>query len=742
MKYIMQFSICILVISLLTSVQSVTSKKDEKIGTKNYCVISANEKQMNKFDFSTTTRENDYKITTNDEVINLQLCKPLNRECNGKGNYSICLRKSGKEIVLGKYPPKLEIESQKILFRFTGEKCNQSANYMTSVRMLCDYKATDENSNSITSYKKNQCEIDIHWKTSLACGRQLNINCSVRDPKDNFKFDLSELTKFSDNYEVQVENSSKILLNVCHSLIFGYGSTCSFQSGSCLLNSTVLNVNDENLGEVNKPLFISEKGHLQLVYDEGGMCMTGKSHSKTTITFICNRNPENSQPKHVNTTECNYNIEWQTPLACKNFPPEHKVVPRTQELSEKKPEIMAVKKIESPIKLQGNNQINCSVTTKKGKIDLSPLILTKRNYIVKSNDSEFHINVCSPLSSPDSFKSCQGKAVCKIERDKSGKILHETSLGNSGENPIDLKNDKVILHYKSGAVCPENNKNTISTNISFECDYYARKSSPQYDKYTDCTYLFKWSTIQVCETVVGNFYNNCTISNPLSRTIDLSVLKDQTFYISKANKNYTISICGEKNLCDGSTICEGNNGLGKAINVIYEYPKDSVKLEFTKGTKCENGTFASDITFICNSSSVNIESPVLKSSEPCHLEFEWQTRLVCTSEADNTTTPKKPVPPSDTKDGDKKAEIASSNGIFLVSLITGVAIIVAIVIYLRDPTRRARCSRIVSSPCSSSSNDRVKYCRINTTEEARLLLDNCEPTTVCQSDSDDDLLGA
>lgn len=72
-------------------------------------------------------------------------------------------------------------------------------------------------------------------------------------------------------------------------------------------------------------------------------------------------------------------------------------------------------------------QINCSVTTKKGKIDLSPLILTNSNYIVKSNDSEFHINVCSPLSSPNSFKSCQGKAICKIERDKSGIILHETA---------------------------------------------------------------------------------------------------------------------------------------------------------------------------------------------------------------------------------------------------------------------------------------------------------------------------
>lgn len=57
---------------------------------------------MHTFDFSNTLRENDYKITTSDETIYLQLCKPLNRKCNGSGNYSVCSTKSGrKEIALG-----------------------------------------------------------------------------------------------------------------------------------------------------------------------------------------------------------------------------------------------------------------------------------------------------------------------------------------------------------------------------------------------------------------------------------------------------------------------------------------------------------------------------------------------------------------------------------------------------------------------------------------------------------------
>lgn len=87
--------------------------------------------------------------------------------------------------------------------------------------------------------KENQCEIDIHWKTSLACGEQTITNCSVID-STGFKYDLSKLTKYSDNYEIPVQNSSKILLNVCHSLIFGYGVSCINKAGSCLVNSNAL----------------------------------------------------------------------------------------------------------------------------------------------------------------------------------------------------------------------------------------------------------------------------------------------------------------------------------------------------------------------------------------------------------------------------------------------------------------------------------------------------------------------
>lgn len=54
---------------------------------------------------------------------------------------------------------------------------------------------------------------------------------------------------------------------------------------------------------------------------------------------------------------CDYHIEWKTPLACKGSFEEHKVVTRTKESIENKPDILSIKKEEPPTKLVENNQV-------------------------------------------------------------------------------------------------------------------------------------------------------------------------------------------------------------------------------------------------------------------------------------------------------------------------------------------------------------------------------------------------
>lgn len=72
------------------------------------------------------------------------------------------------------------------------------------------------------------------WKTALACGPRFQTHCTVVNNGSNY--DLSPLTKFSDNYVIHISEmkSSKIVLNVCHSIIRQYGAMCPIKTGACL----------------------------------------------------------------------------------------------------------------------------------------------------------------------------------------------------------------------------------------------------------------------------------------------------------------------------------------------------------------------------------------------------------------------------------------------------------------------------------------------------------------------------
>lgn len=74
------------------------------------------------------------------------------------------------------------------------------------------------------------------WKTHLACGPRNKTNCTVIN--NGLHYDLSPLTTYSQNYIILIDNktSSKIILNVCHTVIFEYNALCQLTSGACLQN--------------------------------------------------------------------------------------------------------------------------------------------------------------------------------------------------------------------------------------------------------------------------------------------------------------------------------------------------------------------------------------------------------------------------------------------------------------------------------------------------------------------------
>ena len=48
------------------------------------------------------------------------------------------------------------------------------------------------------------------------------------------------------------------------------------------------------------------------------------------------------------------------------------------------------------------------------------------NYVVKSNNTEFHINVCRPLVPKQDLTCAHGSAACKATRTSDGTLVNET----------------------------------------------------------------------------------------------------------------------------------------------------------------------------------------------------------------------------------------------------------------------------------------------------------------------------
>ena len=82
-------------------------------------------------------------------------------------------------------------------------------------------------------------DLFIIWKTIAACTQEYQTNCTAKDNKGG-EYNLNPLKQFSDNYRIPIKDSEdlSIILNVCHSVIYGPDSVCPSRSGICLQDTT------------------------------------------------------------------------------------------------------------------------------------------------------------------------------------------------------------------------------------------------------------------------------------------------------------------------------------------------------------------------------------------------------------------------------------------------------------------------------------------------------------------------
>ncbi|XP_070158069.1 cation-independent mannose-6-phosphate receptor isoform X3 [Polyergus mexicanus] len=778
------------------------------------------------------------------ETIRMQLCSPLIKKCNNQDGYAICLIKNNTEKGIGKFPPKVLNNSGKILFNFIGDNCLLEK-YTVKIIMQCDYAAENNSYPELFPHEDGKCNLFMVWKTALACAQKFQTNCTVVN--NGYHYDLSSLTRSSDNYVIHISNekqSRKIVLNVCQSIIHQYGAMCPIKSGACLDDPEKPNsFRYSSLGEVQKPLFFKD-GYLQIEYQDGALCAKNikTPHVKTTIKFMCHLEAKETIPEYIGgSDDCHYQLVWYTAAACSieslhNYSvetagncsvtnPLTNFIYNMQSLMNRDYTVVNTNGIKYKFRVcealtdntcgtgtgicnskyntslgqantnliwqQGGPYLNYTngklcdnglhhytvigffcgpeglpnqpllmeeypcqtvihwnidlacekrikcATNNDDEINLTPLIQSTNNYIVKANGTEFHINICRPLVPTRGLTCVHGSAACKVSVNSKNEYTNETSLGFPEDSPTLNKDLQIILRYIGGSQCPENPVKSISSNFTFICDNN-NQGLPVYKTYVNCTYVFEWNTSIACGAVIGGWTLPCIIKDGfLSYEYDLSLLykKEQIYYVKgKQGKEYSINICGGEKYCNGFAVCNRGNGYGSLKSVVFDYSRNDVKLKYSNGSKCNNSSYTSEVRFICND-SIGIGVPKLLLESQCSAEFEWHTEVICAKHANS-------------RDVDR--EEVTSSGILLVSsshagaiagIVLTVIAVLAALIYFRNPEKRACFRSWINLLSFRRGAGRVQYCRVDTTEEARLLFDASDPTQ-CQTDSDDDLLHA
>ncbi|XP_029676718.1 cation-independent mannose-6-phosphate receptor isoform X1 [Formica exsecta] len=565
----------------------------------------------------------------------------------------------------------------------------------TTIKFVCHLEAKE----TIPEYigGRDNCHYQLIWYTAAACSieslHNYSVktagNCSVTNPLTNFTYNLQSL--MNRDYTVVNTSGIKYKFGVCKALT---DNACGTETGIC--NSKY----NTSLGQVNTNL-IWQQGGPYLNYTNGKLCDNGLRHY-TVIGFFCGPEGSSNQPLLMEEYPCQTVIHWNIDLACEK-------------------------------------RIKC-VTNNDDEINLTPLIQSTNNYIVKANGTEFHINICRPLVPTRGLTCAHGSAACKVSVNSKNEYTNETSLGFPEDSPTLNKDLQIILRYIGGSQCPENPVKSISSNFTFVCDNN-NQGLPVYKTYVNCTYVFEWNTSIACGAVIGGWTPPCIIKDGfLSYEYDLSLLykREQIYYVKgKQGKEYSINICDGEKYCNGSAVCNGGNGYGSLKSVVFDYSRDDVKLKYSNGSKCNNSSYTSEIRFICND-SIGIGVPKLLLESQCSAEFEWHTEVICAKHANSRDVDREEVP---------------SSGILLVSsshgkhagaiagiVLTVIAVLVAL-IYFRNPEKRACFRSWINLLSFRRGASRIQYCRVDTTEEARLLFDASDPTQ-CQTDSDDDLLHA
>ncbi|XP_034487896.1 cation-independent mannose-6-phosphate receptor isoform X2 [Drosophila innubila] len=817
-----------------------------------------------KFDFNNLRSDLAHVVESEyNDIFEFNVCSNLTHTCNNENNVAACLKKQGKEYVLGRQQ-ELHYRNGKMYLNYTsGAKCeNGTGNYQLIVRLICDY-TMDVSPLRVTPYAEDACTFYAEYETPSAClpipdAMQSN-SCSVRYTNTGDSFDLLPLSE--NNYRTTNRQGSFFIINVCKPVLYGESAMCPPGSSICLYDPKTTDLKNRfiNFGNVQSQPTIKD-GQLLLRHESSTPCAGNSSANYTSIIyFYCDKSVRNSHPEFMGPDQdgCTYRFSFSTPLACKTVKPcsavtsghelldlsplsghgPHKLTKdgktytvgvcasagtpclanggacydqngQSTELGNFNSQLR-FNQSDSPYLLYegggkcdssdrlwstkiefvcANNatkdnggaksngattdavQIiedsNCQLLIQyqtphacrqqircKGKVyvdssdgsgsnseelvDLTPLINANENYqaIVdpKSKaaqqlpkDTKFFLNVCRPLVPKYQLGCAGGSGACMAKMSSAGAPEEEHSLGFPLIQLMPINRTAAELIYLKGDPCPTDKSMNLSTKIHFSCNMRAGRGQPVLSSIDDCNYHFDWDTSVICPP------HECTFSEDTCEIVqdeagmrfnfkNASFATDGKIEIEYKKQKLLLNVCGAHR------------------RAMTDYSQDLVNLFFTHDLPgCgKEGKMNVQMRLICSNKNEN--STTITEDTQCSLLYVQRTPSICQflglsvpqDEGSGSTT-STPSPATTTSTSSTTTSTTSITPTAIMGIILSVTFFVACLgMFAFSPSRRQRVRRFFRR-----SNSAVRYSRVQSNEEANLLLEpNGEFT-----ESDDDML--
>ena len=155
-----------------------------------------------------------------------------------------------------------------------------------SIVFLCEHG--QHVSKPRASMLKDSCQVEVEWRTELACPPHQEVQCSLSTPAG--QVDLSSLSLPGDNYQVMSEGGGEFSINVCRSLVHSGTSHCPYSAAACFTKTVNGTTDGNNLGELSSGPQLDPNGKVFISYKLGSVCLhpnDNRNHIETVIYFEC-----------------------------------------------------------------------------------------------------------------------------------------------------------------------------------------------------------------------------------------------------------------------------------------------------------------------------------------------------------------------------------------------------------------------------------------------------------------------